>query len=812
MPFKDFILSLTGEQKRLIRSLEHLYKKLIKANFAVIFNETCLNENKLPIYTNVKPHDPAVRQQPFLKVFRKRLVEHQIETKKNVIKELDEEIRGLEAKLSETNMVSEVRQEVHDHLAATRSNNQHLNKIKTCKKLSRLHGGQVTVPDRKDTFINLSKTVLTESQKEFLNLGLKCHYVSRNDAIEKKTSIEILYEDIERLEKEGKVTVNQALRDRLIGESAKLRGNGQSKLLTEELRQAAKELRENGDIVIRRADKTSSYVILDTDTYLKKMEDLLGDVSKFEKLKRDPTDALKVKTNKIIDSANAVVGDVHFSKITGEYNAGYAYGNVKVHKKDNPLRPIIAQVTTPTYRLAKRLNSLLSPYMPTQHSLKSSEELIDLLRNRDVNGVLASLDVESLFTNVPVEATINIILDNVYSGNILPPLKISRNVLEKLLRVCTLESPFRGPDGTLYRQKDGVAMGSPLGPLFANFYMCHIENQVLQQRDIRPDLYVRYVDDILVCVRDEDQLKALKEAFEEQSVLRFTYELSNHNKIAFLDVWIEAEGGKCVTSVHRKPTDEGNCLNARSECPERYKSSVIKSFVRRALTHCSTWENVSAELTRTRQVLINNGYSNRQVDAEIKAQMDKMHDNKATDKKEKINLFYRSQMNSSYQLEERIMRDIITSHVESTDPDKQLNLVIYYNTAKTSGLVLQNNMHAKRQRQKQNGHLQRTNVIYRYNCPEVGCRRLQTDKYIGATTTTLSRRLTMHLQEGAIKKHAKQHHKRDITRQDLITNTDILEICNDHRRIWVAEALYIREFSPFINIQSQSAVTLSLWK
>ena len=450
--------------------------------------------------------------------------------------------------------------------------------------------------------------------------------------------------------------------------------------------------------------------------------------------------------------------------------------------------------------------------MPAQHSLKSSEELIDLLRNRDINGMLASLDVESLFTNVPVQETIKIVLDNVFSGNILPTLKVSRTLLEKLLQVCTLESPFRGPDGTLYRQKDGVAMGSPLGPLFANFYMCHIENKILQQQDIRPGLYVRFVDDILVCVRDEDHLKALKTSFEEQSVLQFTYDLSDHNQIAFLGVWIEAEGGKCVTSVYRKPTDEGNCLNARSECPEPYKSSVIRSFVHRALTHCATWEKVNAELTRIRQVLVNNGYSNREVDAEIKAQMDSFHDNKLRDKKDKINIYYRSQMNSEYKLEDRVIRDIITSNVECTDPNKHLNIVIYYNTTKTSGIILQNNMHAKHLRKRQNGHLQRTNVIYQYNCPEVGCRRLHTDKYIGATTTTLSRRLTMHQQEGAIKKHAKEHHKHDLTRQNLVQNTDIVETCNDHRRIWVAEAFYIREFSPFTNKQAQSAVTLSLWK
>ena len=74
--------------------------------------------------------------------------------------------------------------------------------------------------------------------------------------------------------------------------------------------------------------------------------------------------------------------------------------------------------------------------------------------------MLASIDVESLFTNVPVLETIQIILDRVYDNrdSDLPPLQLHRGILEKLLLACTTESPFRGPDGQLYRQKDGIAM------------------------------------------------------------------------------------------------------------------------------------------------------------------------------------------------------------------------------------------------------------------------------------------------------------------------------------------------------------------
>ena len=54
------------------------------------------------------------------------------------------------------------------------------------------------------------------------------------------------------------------------------------------------------------------------------------------------------------------------------------------------------------------LNKIISPFIPATHSLKSSE-FIDLLKNRTRHGILASLDVCNLFTNVPVERTINII-------------------------------------------------------------------------------------------------------------------------------------------------------------------------------------------------------------------------------------------------------------------------------------------------------------------------------------------------------------------------------------------------------------------
>lgn len=123
------------------------------------------------------------------------------------------------------------------------------------------------------------------------------------------------------------------------------------------------------------------------------------------------------------------------------------------------------------------------------------------------------------------------------------------------------------------------------------------------------------------------------------------------------------------------------------------------------------------------------------------------------------------------------------------------------------------NMSKRKMIQKMNGHLQKTNVIYQFNCPEEGCRLLHQDKYIGVTTTSLSKRLTMHKQQGAVKDHMSKEHGIAITRQMLVENTEILCSCNDQRRLWVLEALYIREYSPHINKQlyRSGCTTLTLW-
>ena len=142
------------------------------------------------------------------------------------------------------------------------------------------------------------------------------------------------------------------------------------------------------------------------------------------------------------------------------------------------MRPIISQIPKPIYDITKTTKQYISPYLPSKYNIKSTHELIQvLLTIKPNNGILSSLDIENLFTNVTVNETVDIIINNIYNNPSLPPLKINPNILRKLLLTCTSEVPFHEHLGNIYVQTDGESMGSVLGPIFSNLYISNLENR-----------------------------------------------------------------------------------------------------------------------------------------------------------------------------------------------------------------------------------------------------------------------------------------------------------------------------------------------
>ena len=352
-------------------------------------------------------------------------------------------------------------------------------------------------------------------------------------------------------------------------------------------------------------------------------------------------------------------------------------------------------------------------------------------------------------------------------------------------------------------------MGSPLGVLFANAFMCHSENRVLSDSAVRPSMYFRYIDDIFVDVRDVDHLETLRGMLEAESGLVFTTELNVSNKLPFLDLLIHAKDDSFETQVHVKATNLGRCMNAKGDCTDSYKRGVIRSYVRRALTHCSTWPLIHNELRRVRSMLVNNGYSNSDFDDVSRDLLDKymtkstnaMHNK--NDQATNIDIYYRNTLTPSWKKDEKAMRDIITKNVTPVNPEHRIRFKIYYKSPRTSSLIMRNN-------QQTTTPLQETNVVYRFKCSTGDC-ATRNVYYIGHTTTSLSRRLTMHLQDGGPKAHLHDQHGTRLTRDLLTNNTTIIARQNDKRRLAITETIIIRDTSPIINTHMKTLTNTPLF-
>ena len=219
---------------------------------------------------------------------------------------------------------------------------------------------------------------------------------------------------------------------------------------------------------------------------MKGIKSLLSDNTKFIPLNIDEYKLLNYIVNlekklkehfKPLERDNKISKDEFKSICPNGTRPSISYGQPKVHKtviKNNPqFRPILSAISTPVYKLAKYLVFILSLLTVNDYTVKDSFTFAKEVINFDHNLFMASLDVESLFTNILVDKTIKNAIDEFFSSNMYQG-KLSKSELYYLLKLATSDSSFIF-DNILYKQIDGVAMGLPLGPFLANACLCHYE-------------------------------------------------------------------------------------------------------------------------------------------------------------------------------------------------------------------------------------------------------------------------------------------------------------------------------------------------
>ena len=360
------------------------------------------------------------------------------------------------------------------------------------------------------------------------------------------------------------------------------------------------------------------------ESYVGKMMDILGDGSKF--LKLGPVSEFD-RTAMIEDDLRTYLKDLRdgheisehiFDRIspTGSQRP-QMYGLPKIPKTGEPLRPILSMCGSAQYDTSKWLCEILKPVVDhfSTRCVKDSFTFSDKVKTSNLpsDGFMCSFDVVSLFTNVPLNEVINICADALYRNDDIDPVitTLHEDSFKELMKRVTSGVEFSF-DGTMYRQVDGVAMGSPLGPALANIFVGYHERKIPE--DEWPLLYDRYVDDVFSFFENkqnslvfEERLKGLHPA------LRFTRDDEKNGSLPFLDVRVAKTNLGISTSLYRKPTFTGLYTSWDSFSPDVYKINLVRALTYRIIRICSP-AVVEEELRLLRSILAKNGYPGQVLD------------------------------------------------------------------------------------------------------------------------------------------------------------------------------------------------------
>ena len=718
------------------------------------------------------------------------------------------------------------------------------------KKLGRLGYSAIEelAPDK--VLFNFSSRVLTDAEKSLLGKGLKFALPPRKLTLEHHLyTFEKLFESLQHHTINDRVSENgESFKDKLrhLAKSAfsKFQKSRPTAVLSDEESKALISLSKDKSIVICRPDKGNGVVLMDKSNYQSRINLILEDTSKFQKLDSD-TNSLKLvfsledkirtflkKTFDSVDSRGKRGPVYDFLYPTGT-NLGVLYGLPKVHKNNYPIRPILSACNTPNYNLAKYLVPNLSPLTKNCYTVHSSFTFAkEICGIKDTTLHMASFDVTSLFTNIPLQETTDIIISEIFDnpeyselvetcefgidnyekffkchtpGRVDEISYLSKSQLRKLIELATLDNYFFF-NGDIYKQVDGVAMGSPLGPTLANLFMNYMEKKWLEEcpLDFKPVLYRRYVDDTFLLFKSRNHVELFRSYLNSRHPnISFTCDLEENDILPFLDVKVQRSDAQFITSIYRKPTFTGLFSKFYAFSPLKNKENLIATLTVRAYRICSNYDLFNQEIDKLKSILQSNGYPLKFIERVIGKMLCKLY--KPDGYQEVLNYDVpRAQVYFSTfylgDISKQIAMDLKKIVSESYP---QIQLLITYKTHSAIG----SRFGFKDKQPK----LNQSNLIYRYTCE--CCKAF----YIGKTERQLGMRISEHMgvsvrtgnalkvpPHSDISDHCKKCHTSVCPDNFSIEDSHL-----SNNGLLILESLYQQTKKPAIGIMQQSTPLMS---
>ena len=391
--------------------------------------------------------------------------------------------------------------------------------------------------------------------------------------------------------------------------------------LTRDERIALKSLQNRTDIVIKPADKGSAVVVMSREDYVAEANRQLSDDQYYHPLDTDPTETISSEIRSFLtEMAERGTIDSSTKAFLTPLNPrpGRFYMLPKIHKPNNPGRPIISSCDAPTEKISMFVDHHLHPHVEQLPSyLRDTTHFLTRIQGLDTpppGTLLVTLDVKSLYTNIPHADGIEACREALNTRTHLQP---PTEDLIELTRLVLTKNIFTFA-GQHYLQTHGTAMGTHAAPSYANIFMGRLENQILAEVDKKPHVWWRYIDDVFAMwTHGENHLKDFLEHLNQAyPAIKFTADWSP-DSVSFLDVTITLKDGEVQTDLYSKPTDMHQYLAMSSCHPWHCKQAIPYGQALRLRRICSEEHQFKQRTTELKQYLIRRGHNPAQVQQSI---------------------------------------------------------------------------------------------------------------------------------------------------------------------------------------------------
>ena len=426
--------------------------------------------------------------------------------------------------------------------------------------------------------------------------------------------------------------------------------------VTKEERNAIKELKANKNIVIKKADKSNVFVIMDTSFYRNKLvlQDHL-ETQVYELTTEHADKKVFTEQIRLMEKHKKCLTPNEFKYITNyEWKSSNFYVNPKIAKceeikekmkttnkkclKMQPPptlkgRPIISGPISPTKHLSQLISKILAPIVPLQDSYIKDEWAFikQLPRNLDYDAQLFTCDIVSLYTSIPHDLGVEAIEFWLQTY----PDKVSKRftrdfIIESILFILQNNNFYF--DGQYYHQLEGTGMGVDFAGNYACLAIGYLEKvklfgQCLQPHYTQEEIimiiraFLRYVDDgfmfwpdLLNIVTFINILNQLNRCIK-YTVQRGTRISNTAETNTFMSIRVTLHDRRRVeTELYYKETNNHHYLEYNSFHAKHVKDNIPYNFFKKIIVFTSDSKKEQIEIERMQNWLYRCGYPKFVVD------------------------------------------------------------------------------------------------------------------------------------------------------------------------------------------------------